>query len=64
MYVNSRKTSDSDTLQIEVDEVINISVFFKDFINDNHLSGATIELLGFGFLDENITSSRLLVSKT
>ena len=54
LFVNSDPKTDSETMQIEVDEVINISVSFKDFINKNHLSGATIELLGFGFLDENV----------
>ncbi len=62
LYVNSDPKADSETMQIEVDEVINISVFFKDFITDNHLSGATIELLGFGFLDENINYYNITIN--
>ncbi|MGB5912788.1 MAG: hypothetical protein WBH31_16465 [Promethearchaeia archaeon] len=62
LYINSDPKADSETMQIEVDEVINISVFFKDFITDNHLSGATIELLGFGFLEENINYYNITIN--
>ena len=62
LYVNSDKKSDSEAIEIEMDEIINISVFFKDFITDNHLGGATIELLGFGFLDENINDYNITIN--
>jgi len=62
LYVNSDKKSDSESIQIEMDELINISIFFKDFITENHLSGATIELLGFGFLDENINDYNITIN--
>ena len=62
LFLNGVPKSDSDTIQVEIDDLINITVYFKDNITKNYLSGATISLLGIGSLDEtgqhyNITLS-------
>ncbi|MFX1488734.1 MAG: hypothetical protein ACFFBI_06270, partial [Promethearchaeota archaeon] len=53
LVVNGRPRVDSETIKIETNEIINISIFFTDLITSNHLSGASVELLGIGFLNES-----------
>ncbi|MFW9999089.1 MAG: hypothetical protein ACFE9Q_06960 [Candidatus Hodarchaeota archaeon] len=40
-------------ITVEVTEKINITVIYTDFISGSYLYNATIELLGYGFFDEN-----------
>ena len=46
------KKNQSDTIQFEANEEINITVFYSDYLTDTHLSGANVELLGVNNLDE------------
>jgi uncharacterized integral membrane protein len=52
LFVNGIQKNQSDTIQFEANELINITVFYKDYLTDAHLSGANIELLGVNNLDE------------
>jgi len=62
LYVNNIQHFESDTLDVVINEILNISVFFHDNITQQHLSGASVELLGVDNLTEtgnyyNITIS-------
>ena len=52
LFVNGIQKNQSDTIQFEANELINITVFYKDYLSDTHLSGANVELLGVNTLDE------------
>ncbi|MFW9900560.1 MAG: hypothetical protein ACFFDY_04660, partial [Candidatus Thorarchaeota archaeon] len=40
-------------ISVEVTQKINITVIYTDFVTGSYLDNATIELLGYGFFDEN-----------
>jgi len=52
LFVNGDQKNQSDTIQFEANELINITVFYKDYLTDTHLSGANVELLGVNNMDE------------
>ena len=52
LFVNGIQKNQSDTIQFEANELINITVFYKDYLTDAHLSGANVELLGFNNFNE------------
>lgn len=52
LYVDSIQKFDSDTINSQYDEFINITIFYRDDLTKSHLSSASIELLGIGSLDE------------
>lgn len=52
LFVNGIQKNQSDTINFEANELINITVFYNDYLTDAHLSGANIELLGVNNLDE------------
>ena len=52
LFVNGIQKNQSNTIQFEANELINITIFYKDYLTDTHLSGANIELLGVNNLDE------------
>ena len=52
LFVNGVQKNQSDTIQFEANELINITVFYKDYLTSAHLSGANVELLGVNNLDE------------
>ena len=52
LFINSSQVNHGDTVQFEANELINITVFYKDYLTDTHLSGANVELLGVNTLDE------------
>ena len=52
LFINGIQKNQSDTIQFEVNEVINITVFYKDYLTGVHLNGANAELLGINNLDE------------
>jgi hypothetical protein len=62
LFLDGIPRNDGDTIQVEFNDLINITVYFKDNITRNYLSGASISLLGLGSLNEtgqhyNITLS-------
>ena len=52
LFVNGIQQNQSDTIQFEANELINITVFYKDYLTDVHLNGANVELLSVNNLDE------------
>lgn len=54
LFINDIQRSGGDTIQFEANELINVTVFYKDNNTDNPLSGANLELLGFGNMNETL----------
>jgi len=52
LSVNGDLINQSDIIQFEANELINITVFYNDYLTSSHLSGATVELLGINNLNE------------
>ncbi|MBA7538188.1 hypothetical protein ES705_30462 [subsurface metagenome] len=52
LFVNDIPTNYSDTIQVELDETINVTVQYRDNLTKNHLPGATVKLLGIDVLIE------------
>jgi len=53
VFINSTQYIDNYII-VEVWQTINITITYNDLITGNHLSNATVELLGIGFLTENL----------
>ncbi len=52
LFVNGNQENQSEIIQFDLNELINITIFYKDYLTDVHLSGANVELLGVNNLDE------------
>ena len=52
LIINDVPQNDGDTITVEIDDTINITVYFRDSIYDTHLPNATITLLGWNRLNE------------
>ena len=52
LYVNSVQKTTNNTVNIKYNEVMNITIFYKDVLTNQHLTGANVELLGFGRMNE------------
>jgi len=53
LFVNGIQKNQSDTIQFEANELINITVFYSDYLTGAHLGGANVELLGVNPLDDS-----------
>ncbi len=51
-YVNSDQKANNDNIQIEVNQILNLTVYYRDDITKAHLSGAVVTLLAFGNFSE------------
>jgi len=60
LFLNSDPKNDGDTIQVTVDELINVTVYYRDDITELLLIGATVTLLGIDNLTE--TSSHYNIS--
>ena len=54
LFINDIRRYQGNTVQFEANEIVNITVFYKDNFTDTHLSGANVELLGFGSMNETL----------
>lgn len=54
LFINDIQRYGGDTIQFEANELINVTAFYKDNNTDNPLSGANVELLGFGNMNETL----------
>ncbi|MEE9573606.1 MAG: hypothetical protein V3W20_11200, partial [Candidatus Neomarinimicrobiota bacterium] len=52
LYVNDDQKSNNDIIQIEVNQILNLTVFYRDDITKTHLSGAVATLLTVGNFSE------------
>jgi hypothetical protein len=64
LYTNNIRLNDSETIQFEIGQVINITVLFHDEITDLHLSGAILELFGIEFLNETSNQYNIMVNSS
>jgi len=62
LYVNSTLRYDSETINVEVNQFLNITVYYKDNNTKQHLSGATVSLSGFGELNETSDHYNMTIS--
>ncbi len=52
LFLDGDPKNDGDKINVEIDDIINVTVFFRDFETGNHLPNATVELLEWGMLNE------------
>jgi len=52
LYVNSTQRYDSDTIQVEVNQFLNVTVFYSDNLTKQHLTGATVQLISWNNFSE------------
>jgi len=52
LFIDNLSISQGESLKVEANEQINITVYYYDDLTNNSLSGANIELLGFGVLNQ------------
>jgi len=53
LYVNSTLKTNNNTVNIKYNEAINITIFYRDDLTNQHLSGANATITNFGDLTEN-----------
>ncbi len=64
LFINGLQKNQSDTIQFEANELINITIFFKDYLTGSHLSGANVELLGINSLEEIGSQFNITINST
>jgi len=52
LFIDGNPKNDGDTIQVEFDDFINITVYYRDNLTNQHLSNAEVNLLGIGNLNE------------
>ncbi|MFW9874842.1 MAG: hypothetical protein ACFFG0_17175 [Candidatus Thorarchaeota archaeon] len=52
LFLNSEPKNDSEMISVDFDDMINITVFYRDLETGTHIPNATVELLGWGILNE------------
>ena len=52
LFLNGEVKNDSEMINVEFDDVINVTVFYRDFETGNHIPNATVQLAGWGMLNE------------
>lgn len=52
LFIDGDPTNDGETIQAEIDDLINITIYYKDNVTMEHLPNATVELLNWGRLNE------------
>ena len=52
LYVNETQKSNNDIIQIEVNKILNLTVFYRDDITKSHLSGAEATIFTVGNFSE------------
>ncbi|MFX1567362.1 MAG: hypothetical protein ACFFCV_03240 [Promethearchaeota archaeon] len=52
LFLNGVAKNDGDSIQAEIDDLINVTVYYRDNITKEHIPNATVELVGWGFLNE------------
>ena len=52
LYLDGIQKLDGEIAQLEINEILNVTVIYKDFITTNPLLNATVELVGVGELNE------------
>ncbi|MFX0106553.1 MAG: hypothetical protein ACFE75_13850, partial [Candidatus Hodarchaeota archaeon] len=62
LFLNGIETYDGDTIQFEIDENINITVYYRDNHTKEHISNASVVLVGRGILNETFTHYNITIN--
>jgi len=52
LFLNGEPKNDSEMISVDFDDIINITIFYRDLETGTHIPNATVELLGWGILNE------------
>ncbi len=52
LFIDGNQKNDGDTIQLEIDESINVTINYRDNKTKQHVSNATVNLIGIGTLNE------------
>ncbi|MFX1346753.1 MAG: hypothetical protein ACFFAI_16775 [Promethearchaeota archaeon] len=52
LFLNGEPKNDSEMISVDFDDMINITVFYRDNETGTHIPNATVELMGWGNLNE------------
>ena len=52
LFVNNEQKFESDTVQVQINEIINITVYYRDLLTQTYITGASVTLLGIESLSE------------
>ncbi len=52
LFLDGIPKNDGDQINVEIDDVINVTVFFRDLENGTHIPNATVQLVGWDNLSE------------
>jgi hypothetical protein len=52
LFLNGEVKNDNEVITVEFDDDINVTVFYSDLETGNHIPNATVELVGWGSLNE------------
>ncbi|MFX0141625.1 MAG: hypothetical protein ACFFDN_48760, partial [Candidatus Hodarchaeota archaeon] len=62
LFLNGIERYDGDTIQFEIDEDINITVYYRDNHTKEHISNASVILVGRGILNETFTQYNITIN--
>jgi hypothetical protein len=54
LFVEETPRSNNETINVLFNELLNITVFYKDNLTNTFINAASVELLGFGFMNETL----------
>ena len=52
LFVNNEQKFESDIVQVQINEIINITVYYRDLLTQIYITGASVTLLGIESLSE------------
>ena len=52
LFVNSEQKFESDAVHVQINELINITVYYRDLLTQTYITGASVTLLGINSLTE------------
>ena len=54
LFIDGNPINDGETIQVETDDIINLTIYYRENETKQHISGAIVELVGRGLLNETI----------
>ena len=62
LYVNEKQIFDIDTVQVQLNEIINISVYYNDNLRDIYITGARVSLFGIDNLTQQTSYYDIIIN--
>ncbi len=62
LYVNEKQIFDSDTVQVQLNEIFNISAYYIDNLRDIYVNGATVSLFGIDDLTQQTSYYDIIIN--